>query len=121
MTLPIPSKMQIYIEAARQRQQQRKQFLERRRQQGVALGKEAAKILRQEFEVSRVVLFGSILNETDFHESSDLDLAVWQLNSSDYIKAIARLMELPGFTIDLVEAETASPYLQAAIAQGMEL
>lgn len=95
--------------------------MHQRRQQGLDLAQTAAQILRTEFGVSRVVLFGSVLSGTHFHTTSDLDLAIWDLPSTDYVKAVARLMTLPNFSIDLVEAETASPYLQVAIAEGIQL
>lgn len=121
MPLPSAAKMQSYIATARRRQQQRQTHLQQRREQGLALAHQAAAILRQEFGVSRVVLFGSALSPTAFHETSDLDIAVWDLSPDDYIRAVARLMELPDFSIDLVEAETAQTYLQVAIDQGLEL
>ncbi len=121
MPYPTTKKMQAYIATARQRQYGRQQALAKRRQRGLAIAKEAAQILRQEFGVRRVVLFGSVLNEPAFHETSDLDLAVWGLATEHYLKAVTRLMELPEFSIDLVEVESASPHLQPAIAQGLEL
>jgi len=56
-----------------------------------------------------------------FHETSDLDLVVWDLSSSNYIAAIARLLQISDFSIDLVEAESATSYLQESIAQGLDL
>jgi predicted nucleotidyltransferase len=35
-----------------------------------------------------IVLFKSVLSETDFRKTSDLDLAVWDLPPSDYINAV---------------------------------
>jgi predicted nucleotidyltransferase len=123
MTLPLlpAAKMQAYIATAHRRQQQRQAKLQQRRQQGLELAETAACILREEFGVSRVVLFGSALDATRFHESSDLDLAIWDLPPADTIKAVARLLQLSDFSIDLVPAETASPHLQAGIAQGSTL
>lgn len=113
--------MQSYIETARRRQQKRKEHLHQRRQHGLAQAKAAAQVLREEFGVSRVVLFGSILDESTFHETSDLDLAVWDLVPSDYIAAVARLLQVSDFSVDLLEAESASSYLQESIAQGLDL
>ncbi|MEB3210508.1 MAG: nucleotidyltransferase domain-containing protein [Leptolyngbyaceae bacterium] len=113
--------MQRYLATARRRQQQRKENLHQRRQHALAQAKVAAHILREEFDVSRIVVFGSVLDESAFHESSDLDLAVWNLSSSDYVDAVARLLRLTDFSIDLVEAERATPYLQASIEKGLDL
>lgn len=113
--------MQNYIETARHRQRQRQNQLHQHRQQGLDQAKNAAQVLRDEFGVSRVVVFGSVLDESTFHETSDLDLAVWDLPPSDYIAAVARLLQLTDFSIDLVEAESTSPYVQESIAQGLDL
>ncbi|MEM7771156.1 MAG: nucleotidyltransferase domain-containing protein [Cyanobacteria bacterium P01_A01_bin.37] len=113
--------MQSYIETARRRQQKRQEHLHQRRQHGLTQAKAAAQLLREEFGVSRVVLFGSILDESTFHETSDLDLAVWDLAPSDYIAAVARLLQVSDFSVDLLEAESASSYLQESIAQGLDL
>ncbi|NER84212.1 MAG: nucleotidyltransferase domain-containing protein [Leptolyngbya sp. SIO1D8] len=119
---PMPAdKMQAYIETARKRQQHLQEQLRQRQTQGIELAKVAARILRETFGVSRVVLFGSILDAAAFHENSDLDIAVWDLPPADYIEAVARLLELSEFSIDLVPAELASPHVQAAIEQGMPL
>jgi transposase len=68
--------MQGYIATALRRQQQQQTHVQQRRKQGLALAHQAASILRQGFGVSRVVLFGSALSPTAFHETSDLDIAV---------------------------------------------
>ena len=113
-------KMQEYISTARQREQRRLEQLVQRRSQGKAAAQKAATLLKQEFGVVRVVLFGSVLGR-EFHESSDLDLAVWGLPESLYFKAIARLEGLDGFVIDLVEAQHALPHIADAIKEGIEL
>ena len=63
-----------------------------------------------------MVVFGSLLREDTFHKNSDLDLAVWDLPTKLYLTAVARLMQLPEFSIDLVQAELTSPDLPRAIA-----
>lgn len=120
-TTPLDTKMQRYIATARRQQQQEQVALQQQRSQFLAIAQTAAQILREEFGASRVVVFGSVLDKTSFHATSDLDLAVWGLPSASYIKALARLMTLSDCTIDLVEAETASPAVLAGIAAGLEL
>jgi uncharacterized protein len=112
--------MQQYILTAKARKQQQLADLEQRRQHGFEVAKTAAQVLKTEFAASRVVLFGSLLSE-NFHETSDLDLAVWGLPEKHYFKAVARLLSLIDFEIDLVEVQLASPEILAAIAQGMEV
>jgi uncharacterized protein len=95
-------------------------MLHQRRKQGLEIAKTAAEILKNEFAAARVVVFGSLLRE-DFHETSDIDLAVWGLPEKLYFKAVGRLLSLSAFDFDLVEIQFASPEILAAIAQGKEL
>lgn len=112
--------MQRYLNTAQTRKQQRLAKRHQRREQGLELAKTAAQILKSEFAASRVVLFGSLLGDR-FHETSDLDLAVWGLPETSYFKAVSRLLALSAFEVDLVEVQYASPELLAAITQGIEL
>jgi uncharacterized protein len=112
--------MQQYILTTKARQQKRLVELEQHRLHGFEIAKIAAEMLKTEFSASRVVVFGSLLNE-NFHETSDLDLAVWELPEKSYFKAVARLLSLSVFEVDLVEVQYASPEIVAAIAQGTEL
>jgi uncharacterized protein len=115
-----PSEMQDYILMAKRRSQSRLEQIALRRSWGMEVAKKAANLLKQEFRAERVVLFGSILGE-GFHESSDLDLAVWGLPESLYFRAVARLEGLDGFIIDLVEVQHAFPHIVDAIKEGIEL
>jgi uncharacterized protein len=114
-----PDQMQEYIHTAKLRKQQRLAKLDQRRLQGLEIAQTAAKILKTEFMASRVVAFGSLLEV--FHETSDIDLAVWGLPEKSYFKAVARLLSLSDFDFDLVEVQYASPEILTAIAQGTEL
>lgn len=80
-----------------------------------------AQVLRETFGVSRVVVFGSVLDERTFHTQSDIDCAVWELPPEHYLQAVAKLLSASEFSFDVVPAESTSAYLQAAIAQGMSL
>ena len=113
-------KMYGYIFAARKREQARQDCLRQLQSRGIETAKHAARILRQEFGVRRVVLFGSML-QPKIHEDSDIDLAVWNLSKSDYFQAVGKLQGLSEFAIDLIEAENAPDYIIEAIAQGIEL
>jgi predicted nucleotidyltransferase len=121
MSIPNSDPLQSYIETARQRQRQQQLHREQRRQRALSLAPELAQLLRDEFGVSRVVLFGSVLSETEFYETSDLDLAIWDLSPAFYFKAVARLLDYSEIPIDLIEAEIAYPHIQDAIAQGIDL
>ncbi len=121
MSFPTPEQMQHYVATARRRDRERQSRLKDRRQRALAVARKASVLLKSEFGVSRVVLFGSVLSDSTFHETSDLDLAVWGLAEADYLKALGRLLNLSEFPVDLVMAETASDYIQDAIAQGLLL
>ena len=82
----IPSQeMQDYILTAQQREQRRREVLEQWRQRGLAGANLAAAKLKQ-LGATKVVLFGSLLNES-FHEQSDMDLGVWGLPENLYFKS----------------------------------
>jgi uncharacterized protein len=117
-----PEQMQRYIQTAKQQQQFLAEQLLQRHRQGWNVAREAAQILKQAFGAQRVVLFGSWLDAFRIHAHSDLDLAVWGLEETLYFKAVARLQDIDlEFSIDLVEADQAYPYIQDAIGQGVDL
>jgi predicted nucleotidyltransferase len=116
---------QKYIEAARQRpplpelsateKEQREKRLEKVHQ--------AARQLKIQFGVEKVILFGSLVDDSQFLPSSDVDLAVVGLRSEDYFEAW-RVVEvlLEDCTVDLVELEQATDSLRQAILKyGVEV
>ena len=113
-------KMYGYILAARKREQVRQDSLRQLQSRGIEIAKQAAKMLRQDFSATRVVLFGSML-QPKIHADSDIDLAVWNLSRSDYFQAVGKLQGLSEFAIDLIEAENAPDYIIEGITQGIEL
>lgn len=118
MIMPlIPTEtMMLYRAAARQRQRQRHDALHDRHQLGLAVAKQAAALLKQDFKVETVALFGSMVSFARIHERSDVDLAVWGLKPHAYYRAVGCLLALdPRIQIDLVEAELASPRILNAI------
>lgn len=97
------------------KQQERQALLRRVRQ--------AAEQLKQQFGVSRVILFGSLAHTAWFVDDSDVDLAVDGLAPADYWKAwqlVEAVVEVR--PVDLVDYQTASDSLRAAIDRsGIEL
>lgn len=111
--------MVAYRAAARARDAVRRTGLEARRAQCLRIAEQGADLLRTRYSATRVVLFGSTLRASAFHERSDLDLAVWGLTGPAYWAALAALEELdPTVSIDLVRVETARPSLVAVIESG---
>jgi len=82
------------------------------------VAKQAAALLKQEFGVQQVAVFGSLVHGRWFSKTSDVDLAVWGLGADDYFVAVSRLQDLsPEFKVDLVDMERCSPALKQAVLQ----
>jgi predicted nucleotidyltransferase len=81
-----------------------------------ALLPQAATLLVDRYRAGRVVLFGSLAEET-YSEHSDVDLAVEGMPSASYFEALAELMCLFGGPVDLVRIEDAAPSLRAYIEE----
>jgi len=113
--------MQRYILTAQQRSQQTQQRRSDRRARAMVVARQAAQHLRQSFGVSRVVAFGSVVSDACFTESSDLDLAVWDLDETDYFQAVGQLQGISEFAIDVVKMETVRAEFVEAIEQGIDL
>ncbi len=79
-------------------------------------------MLRRDFGVTRVVLFGSVVTG-GFHERSDIDLAVEGLDAERFFAACAAAEKAAeGFPIDLVSMETARPWVADVLRRdGIEL
>jgi len=77
---------------------------------------QAASMLKENFQVDRVALFGSIVSPNRFHGRSDIDLAVWGMKERDYYRAVGVLQSIdPEFSIDVIVFDEASPELQKTI------
>lgn len=112
-----------YRETANKKQEQLGYELALRQKKGWEVAHQAAQLLKKQFAVHKVVLFGSLLNVQRMHSHSDIDLAAWGLAEENYYQAVAQLQDLDrDFSLDLVQIESASPLLQKAIlTTGIEL
>lgn len=94
-----------------------------RRRARLAQARQAAKAcahhLYEVYDVTRVYLLGSAVEETSFHEGSDLDLAVEGLVAHRYFRALADLWRrLPSdMELDLIPLEDAHPELQELVVR----
>ncbi|MHA1730761.1 MAG: nucleotidyltransferase family protein [Promethearchaeota archaeon] len=72
--------------------------------------KRCAQLLREEYGVSKVVLFGSLARPRPIHERSDIDLAVEGLPDAIYFKVLVKLYDVipRGANLDLVTLESIS-------------
>jgi len=83
-----------------------------------AIAREAAQVLRADFGATRVVLFGSAISPDRFRPGSDVDIGVFGLDDSVYLRAVARLLSIDvRVPVDLVVVDEATPSLRAAIEQ----
>lgn len=116
---------QPYIEAARQQPPLPKLTLaeQQERERLLARVREAAAILKHQFGVKQVVLFGSLADTTWFAPDSDVDLAIEGLSNDAYWQAWKVVEEVIGNRpVDLIEIETAKESLLKAIQRyGIEL
>jgi predicted nucleotidyltransferase len=113
-----PDKIDQYRRTAVRRQKARAQKIKVRMDKGWKLARKAAKILREQFDVKRVVVFGSLLHEKRFTEWSDIDIAAWGIPPEQTFRAIGAVMDLDStLTINLVDVNTCPPSLLKAIEQ----
>ena len=109
------AELEIYRQAWRKRKRVKCQAPERlKRARKVA--RKAAKILKEQFGVEKVALFGSTLRPHLFHVHSDVDLAIWGLDENLYFRAVGVLLSIdPEISVDLIEFEFAAPRMQEKI------
>jgi predicted nucleotidyltransferase len=122
MSIHISStQLEIYRKSARNREAMLRIQLEERQHLAWEIACQAARILKKEYGVSRVVVFGSLLHPQLYHLRSDIDLAVWDIKN--YFRAVSRLMDIdPDFEFDLVPIEDANPGILSVIEQeGVDL
>jgi predicted nucleotidyltransferase len=117
MTLNIfPEQMAEYRATHKKRQEAARQKLDEGFDRAWKTARRGAEILRSEFQVDRVVVFGSLTNRELFHLRSDIDLAVWRLPDKDYLRALGLLLDLsPEFSVDLVPFKDATESLRQVI------
>lgn len=79
-------------------------------------------ILVQKYDVSRIVLIGSLAEGERFGFHSDIDLCVTGLHDELYFKAVGELlMETGEFDIDIIPFENATPEMMERIKKGKVL
>ena len=89
----------------------------------LARARELAKMLKRQFGVRKVVIFGSLARMSWFTPGSDVDLAVEGLETREYWRAW-KLAEdiIADRPVDFVQIESVSDSLKRAIEQyGVEL
>jgi len=100
--------MAEYIKSWRKRLSKEEQIRATREKNARKAASECAKILEEEFGVSRVYLFGSLARKGFFDKRSDIDLMVEGLDPRDYFRALGELAERVGYEVNLVPSEDCS-------------
>lgn len=95
----------------------------RRHRQAWRVARRAARLLRERYGASRVVLFGSLAHDAWFTPWSDIDLAAWGIPPEHFYGAVAAITGLsPAFRIDLVDPDDCRSALRATVErEGIEL
>lgn len=87
-----------------------------RYQKGLQIAYDAAQLLREKYQVKKIILFGSLSDINKFCSHSDIDLAVWGLDDTYYYHAFSDLSDLTSeFSFDLIQFESANTALQNLI------
>jgi predicted nucleotidyltransferase len=111
-----PEQIANYRAHALRRRQQEQPEIERRREQAWQAAREAARLLKEEFNATRVVVFGSLARGSGFTQWSDVDVAAWGLAQEDTFRAIGATMDLETeVPVNLVDVNTVRPSLLSAI------
>lgn len=114
--------MDAYQLTAQKRVQKQQEAVAKRQEKAWKLARTAASLLKKEFGAAQVAIFGSLVQPKLFHRRSDVDLAVWGLDESEYYRAVSRLLSLdPDISFDLIEVEQASLRLQEKIEREGQL
>jgi uncharacterized protein len=131
MSILDPTTEQQIVERVLKARAERPQFLAQmkvRQQQGWKIARQCALVLKEQFSVNKVVLFGSMLDVESIFEDSDIDIAVWGLSSDLYWKAgcaIDNIVWKSGYDfppIDLIDINDTQPHILQAIERtGVEL
>jgi uncharacterized protein len=118
-----PEKLAIYRATAQRRREQEQPELDRRREQAWTAAHQAARLLREQFKATRVVVFGSLARESGFTRWSDVDLAAWGIAPADTFRAIGAILDMDTqIAVNLVDVNTCRPSLLNNIEQdGVDL
>jgi predicted nucleotidyltransferase len=107
-----------YREGARRRHEAEQRALAAREERAWELARQAAAALRQQFPVSRVVVFGSLIHPGCFTPWSDVDIAAWGLRPEDTFRAIGVAMDIDTeIAVNLVDVTACRNSLLQVIEQ----
>ena len=122
-TAAVVDPLEGYRKTAERRRRERELQVRHRRVRAWEAARKAARLLKDEFGATRVVLFGSLAQLERFTPWSDVDLAAWGLQPEDTFRAVAAVLGVdPEIEVNLVDVNSCSPALREAIErEGIEL
>jgi len=87
------------------------------------LARQAVALLKKQFGATRIVVFGSLVQQGMFTLWSDVDIAAWGIQPQDTLRAIGAVLDLGAdIQVNLVDINTASSELLYDIdREGVEL
>ena len=89
-----------------------------RRQRAWRLARQSAELLRTQYGVQQISVFGSLTHPDRFTQWSDVDLAAWDLTATNRLKASAAVRALASdIELNVVDVSGCSPELLAAIVR----
>lgn len=118
-----PEDLAVYRRSAERLREQDHAAELARREEAWRLARDAADLLKERFQATRVAAFGSLVARVSFTPWSDVDIAAWGIAPADTFRAIGAVMDLSSSPmVNLVDVNTCTPSLLAVIEQdGVEL
>lgn len=112
-----PDDLAVYRRSAQRLREQDREAEFARRAEAWRLARVAAGLLRERFDVTRVVVFGSLADdERSFTHWSDVDIAAWDISPADTFRAIGAVMDISSAPmINLVDVNTCTASLLETI------
>jgi predicted nucleotidyltransferase len=110
--------MERYRASAQARWRSERAQCDVRRQRAWRLTSQAAELLRTQYGVPHIAVFGSLTHPDRFTQWSDVDLAAWGLTATNWLKASAAVRALASdIELNVVDVSGGSPELLAAIVR----
>ncbi len=118
-----PEEIAVYRRNAQRLREQDRPAERVRRDEAWRLARQAATLLKGQFQATKVVAFGSLVKEVTFTQWSDVDIAAWGIDPADTLRAIGAVMDISDApTVNLVDVNTCKPAILAEIERdGVEL
>ena len=97
--------------------------LSQRRERAWQMAHAAAKLLREDFGATRVVVFGSLAHGAWFGAWSDIDMVAWGIPADQFYKAVAAVTGVSSdFKVDLIDPDVCRSAVRQSIeSEGVEL